>query len=766
MITNLPYLLEVQACFILLWALFYAAIGRGSNFAFSRTYLLLLPVLSFVIPLLNIPVFVKYVYLGQVMPMGQLTAEFSEIMPVAEEMPRNGISFRDAAIAAATLGTIFFLFRFVLSLAVIRRMSHKAKKITRNGISLYDSDKCQSACSFFRNIYINTQDMDPGYIDQIVAHEMTHVEMRHSYDRVYANIVHLLLWWNPVVWLWRRSLVEVHEYQVDRKVLDRGYEKAQYVNLIIRELTDLHPEFVSGFSYSLIKKRLTMISKRTSGRSSKLGILAAIPVVGGLMLLFSFTTRTEYINIVENEKPSIRLESVEEGTGERKMYFRSLSDSTVSYNPATGERFLNVRGEEPREILTNKEYEKLVKEVTGSNPQREASLNTEDVKAFGDAIATLERAKEKALENIDRHIQTVISSNADAEHIKAAVAEMEKAKADISEQISREQQQVMLQAEEHIRSSAEMQQSRKEMSNAQEQPRTYVTESQKGTLRAAMADMDRQKEEMTRSFEQMRQDIISKAPNAEEAKKAAEEMDRAREEMNKSFEEARQQMSRELDGSLRFTVDESPYSHQKPSEVVRTANVNTDQQVRAVRAVNAAPDPQGEQTSQVNANDDRMTVKSDDSGQQQPQTNQVVRDEDKIVVVRNSNENSNQRAYRIVRDTDIDQQTNPQDVPVLRVEEMPKFQGGGTSDFQKWVQARIKYPQEAVNNNIQGAVTLSFVVNTAGEVVDVEVVSSPDSILSEDAVRVVKSSPKWTPGMQRGKPQAVRLNIPILYEIF
>lgn len=105
------------------------------------------------------------------------------------------------------------------------------------------------------------------------------------------------------------------------------------------------------------------------------------------------------------------------------------------------------------------------------------------------------------------------------------------------------------------------------------------------------------------------------------------------------------------------------------------------------------------------------------------------------------------------------------DVPILKAEVMPKFQDGDLATFRNWVMERLQYPAEARENNIQGTVTLSFVITGAGDLTNVEVLSSKDKLLEDEAVRVVKSSPKWTPGSQRGRPQAVKMVLPLRFEI-
>lgn len=97
------------------------------------------------------------------------------------------------------------------------------------------------------------------------------------------------------------------------------------------------------------------------------------------------------------------------------------------------------------------------------------------------------------------------------------------------------------------------------------------------------------------------------------------------------------------------------------------------------------------------------------------------------------------------------------------VEDMPKFQGGGQDDFRKYIQSNLRYPEIAAENGISGRVFVQFAVNAKGEVVDVVVIRGVDPALDKEAVRVVKSSPKWTPGKQRGRPVKVQFTFPIVF---
>ena len=84
------------------------------------------------------------------------------------------------------------------------------------------------------------------------------------------------------------------------------------------------------------------------------------------------------------------------------------------------------------------------------------------------------------------------------------------------------------------------------------------------------------------------------------------------------------------------------------------------------------------------------------------------------------------------------------------VDIMPKFKGGDINKFREWVQKKTKYPEEATINGIQGKVYLTFIIENDGTVSNVKVVKGVDPLIDDEALKAVKSSPKWSPGKLRG----------------
>lgn len=98
------------------------------------------------------------------------------------------------------------------------------------------------------------------------------------------------------------------------------------------------------------------------------------------------------------------------------------------------------------------------------------------------------------------------------------------------------------------------------------------------------------------------------------------------------------------------------------------------------------------------------------------------------------------------------------------VETKPEFPGGQGALLQ-YLAKSIKYPVIAQENGIQGRVSCSFVVNKDGSIVDAEVIRGVDPSLDKEALRVINSMPKWSPGKQRGKPVRVKYTVPVTFRL-
>jgi protein TonB len=113
----------------------------------------------------------------------------------------------------------------------------------------------------------------------------------------------------------------------------------------------------------------------------------------------------------------------------------------------------------------------------------------------------------------------------------------------------------------------------------------------------------------------------------------------------------------------------------------------------------------------------------------------------------------------------VEEEEEEEAIPFQLVEQKPSFNGGDANEFSKWVNSRLVYPEIAKENGVQGRVTLQFTVESDGRVTNVKVLRGVDPALDAEAVRVVKSSPKWKPGRQRDRAVKVTYTFPVIFQL-
>jgi len=143
----------------------------------------------------------------------------------------------------------------------------------------------------------------------------------------------------------------------------------------------------------------------------------------------------------------------------------------------------------------------------------------------------------------------------------------------------------------------------------------------------------------------------------------------------------------------------------------------------------------------------------------------IVTNDEKITTDVNFNEFEEDMVVEVIQQKPVVEEVIEDDQPFVKVEKMPSFKGGDLMTFRNWVMERIRYPQIAQENNITGRVLLGFVIEKDGSLTNIQVLQTPDSSLSDEAVRVLKTSPKWTPGKQGNKTVRVKYTLPVEFRI-
>jgi len=163
------------------------------------------------------------------------------------------------------------------------------------------------------------------------------VKQLHSFDIILTELLIAFQWFNPFAWLYRISLKEIHEYIADSKVLQKGYDSKNYMQLILNEIFGIQ-YFTMGsyFNNSIIKNRMIMMTKNKSSIFSNLKLLAIPPVVIALMLAFSCTKKEEK-KVLKPDNSTEQIKTIEaDDEGEIFLLWKKCLISRAKKRMASG----------------------------------------------------------------------------------------------------------------------------------------------------------------------------------------------------------------------------------------------------------------------------------------------------------------------------------------------------------------------------------------------------------------------------------------------
>lgn len=283
------YLLEASVCLGVFYLFFLAVLHRQPTFQYNRVYLLATSALSWVLPLLEIPlrtasgntatgVGAAYLLLSPVEAGGAAQANTGGWLFWMALVYGAGV-----AVAATYYGRQFYQLYNVVQTSQEQSVPHRHYRL------FYTNGRFPTA-SFFRCLFWdNTQSLTVEETRQMMLHEETHIRQGHSYDVLYFTLLKIVAWFHPLVYLYDRALTQTHEFAADAGVLRKApVEQRAYARLLSRHtLSSRNVLLVNHFFYpSLILNRISMIYTKTQKTPWYRHVLI-VPVFASLFLVFS-----------------------------------------------------------------------------------------------------------------------------------------------------------------------------------------------------------------------------------------------------------------------------------------------------------------------------------------------------------------------------------------------------------------------------------------------------------------------------------------------
>lgn len=286
------FVLKAAIVLSVLFGFYKLFLQQESFFGSNRTYLLLGLLMTFSLPFVTLPELVDHQGIVDkvVMETKLITANeasANEGARLSAKTPKYEIKESSDEIVLPNsnnkrgvtywIGLFYFFGVIILSLNFLTQFLGLFLKIYKSKDRLIDG-RCTilnqtdetEPCSFFNYVFICPSRYDPHIYDQILEHEKVHVEKRHSFDLLIAELAIIMLWFNPLVWSYRKEIEKNIEYQTDamllesKKVISEDYQ----LNLLSIASYKKSNTLVSNYNQSLIKKRIIMMNKQKSNRNS------------------------------------------------------------------------------------------------------------------------------------------------------------------------------------------------------------------------------------------------------------------------------------------------------------------------------------------------------------------------------------------------------------------------------------------------------------------------------------------------------------------
>lgn len=285
----LIYFAKVNGLLILFYLMYVLFLRKETFFTSNRWYLLTGLFVSVTLPLLT---FTKTIWVAPA-PISENNANFVPIIANQLEIPLQETAFDWSLLLtyAYLIVSIGILSKIGMELISFFNSIQKQTKQKESNYTLVNSNSAENPFSFFHYIVINKQKFTAEELQHILTHESIHVKQNHSFDVLLAKVFCGLFWINPIIWFYRKAMLQNLEFIADKETIQQIENKYQYQITLLKVVTHQHNLSITNqFYQSLIKKRIVMLHTNQSHKRNVLKYAFILPVLVGFMLLFQVET--------------------------------------------------------------------------------------------------------------------------------------------------------------------------------------------------------------------------------------------------------------------------------------------------------------------------------------------------------------------------------------------------------------------------------------------------------------------------------------------
>ena len=278
--------------------IYFLFLRKERYFRLKRYYLISGILISFVFPLFTFHYQIEMpapgINLREINPSGAI--DTTVVQPLLNE---KSFDYRYVFLLLYLAGILFLVFKTVRNTGLLMKIINKSKVNYRNQVKLVRTPEFSSSFSFFNYIFINSE-VDEKELDFIMNHELVHVNQKHWLDLLLVELLRLVQWINPLVWIYTRFIKQNHEYIADEMMVGQTANPAVYKAVLVNQLFDSPVISLSNsFNYSLNKQRFDMMKKIVTSPYRKMKMLLVLPVFTTIFYAFA-TPEYHYNSPVDN----------------------------------------------------------------------------------------------------------------------------------------------------------------------------------------------------------------------------------------------------------------------------------------------------------------------------------------------------------------------------------------------------------------------------------------------------------------------------------
>ena len=300
----LQYLIKFSISLAVLFVFYRVVLRPLTFYQCNRFYLLCYSLLSFVIPFIDITLWVPGSNnhpLINIIPAISNYNMGANIQAAAQLSLLQRLTITDWLLIVFCSGAVVMLVRLSLQYLSLRSIRRKAILLdTDAGVQLYETSSMVSPFSFGNAIYFNRQLHTQDELQRIIQHEFVHVKQKHIIDLLTGELLCVVNWFNPFAWFIRYSIRQNLEFIADNNVVANGLDKKEYQYLLLKVVGVPQYSIANNFNFSNLKKRIAMMNKMKSAQLHLTKFLFVLPLLA--VMLLAFRNKINYESTATDKK--------------------------------------------------------------------------------------------------------------------------------------------------------------------------------------------------------------------------------------------------------------------------------------------------------------------------------------------------------------------------------------------------------------------------------------------------------------------------------